>query len=70
MEAGAEADSGHVVNSFGWAQWYPDRSDLLHVAAEWTRDPAVVALLVGVGAEVNAWATVTWSSAPLPRNPD
>lgn len=54
MGAGAEADSGHVVNGYAWAEWYPDRSTPLHVAAGWTRDPAVIGLLVGAGAEVNA----------------
>lgn len=58
IEAGAAIDAevqyDQVRNPSGRLESYGGGSTPLHVAAGWTRDPAVIALLVGAGANVNA----------------
>ena len=58
LESGAEVDAeakyDRVRNDSGRLESYGAGSTPIHVAAGWTRDPAVIALLTSVGAEVNA----------------
>ena len=58
LESGAEVDAeaqyGRVRNGSGRLESYGAGSTPLHVAAGWTRDPVVIALLTGAGADVNA----------------
>ena len=58
LEADAEVDSeahyDEVRSPSGRLELYGAGSTPLHVAAGWTRDPAVIALLVSAGADVNA----------------
>jgi len=53
-ELGAEAHYGEVRNPSGRLESYGGGSTPLHAAAGWTRDPAVIALLVDAGMDVNA----------------
>ena len=58
IEAGADVDAeaqfDRVRNGSGRLESYGVGSTPLHVAAGWTRDPAVIELLVEGGADVNA----------------
>ena len=58
LEAGAEVASGRGQRYFGTGSGrlvsYPDGSNPLHMAATWTRDPAVITLLARAGADVGA----------------
>ena len=57
IESGAEVNAkaryDRMRNSSGQLESYGGGSTPLHVAAGWTRDPAVITLLVGAGADVN-----------------
>ena len=58
MEAGAEMTGMRDIGWFGTGTGrtisYPNGSTPLHVAATWTRDPAVINLLAGAGLDVRA----------------
>lgn len=53
-ELNADAQFDLVRNISGRQESYGVGSTPLHVAAGWTRDPAVIAVLAGAGADVNA----------------
>ena len=53
-EVSAEAQFDRVRSGSGRMESFGAGSTPLHVAAGWTRDPAVIAALAGAGADVNA----------------